>query len=193
MARRTGLVESSGRTTSDREDIHTPVPLWATLASDRGTRDGLDPVQLGIDAAERQELVVLALLREAAVLENDDLVRVADRAQPVSDGDDGATLHQAVEGLQDELLGLGIQRGGRLVENEDRRIADDGARDLDALLLAAGERHAFFPYLCVISLWQTNDQVARATHSPGTKHFLVARTPPRVGDVVAPRGPTAKP
>ena len=33
----------------------------------------------------------------------------------------------------------GIERGGRLVQQQDRQIGDEAARDVDALLLAAGE------------------------------------------------------
>ena len=32
-----------------------------------------------------------------------------------------------------------IERGGRLVQQQDRQIGDEAARDVDALLLAAGE------------------------------------------------------
>ena len=35
---------------------------------------------------------------------------------------------------------LGVQRGGRLVEDEQRMVAGEAARDVDPLLLAAGER-----------------------------------------------------
>ena len=39
-------------------------------------------------------------------------------------------------------LGFGIERRGRLVEQDDRRILDQRARDGDALALAAGELQA---------------------------------------------------
>ena len=35
---------------------------------------------------------------------------------------------------------LSVQRGGRLVEDEQRMIAGEAAREVDPLLLAAGER-----------------------------------------------------
>ena len=41
-----------------------------------------------------------------------------------------------------ERLGLGVERRRRLVQDQDRRVAQDGARDGDALLLALGQRHA---------------------------------------------------
>ena len=58
---------------------------------------------------------------------------VADRAQPVRDRDHGTALHQPLERLHHEFLGFGVERGSRLVQDEDRRVADDGAGDADAL------------------------------------------------------------
>ena len=48
----------------------------------------------------------------------------------------------AVERVLDFLLGVGVERRGRLVEHQDRRVLQDGAGDGDALLLAAGEFQA---------------------------------------------------
>ena len=41
--------------------------------------------------------------------------------------------------LDHHLAVAGIERGGRLVEQQDRMVGDEAARDVDALLLAAGE------------------------------------------------------
>ena len=43
------------------------------------------------------------------------------------------------EGRLDEALADGVERGGRLVEDEDPRVLEQHARDRHALLLAAGE------------------------------------------------------
>ena len=48
----------------------------------------------------------------------------------------------AVEGVLDELLGLGVHRGGRLVEDQDARVEGEGAGEGEELLLAHGERRA---------------------------------------------------
>ncbi len=50
--------------------------------------------------------------------------------------------HQPVEGGLDLALALGVEGRGGLVEEQDRRVLQDGARDRDALALAARERHA---------------------------------------------------
>ena len=43
----------------------------------------------------------------------------------------------AVERLLDRLLGAAVERAGRLVQDQDRRVLEQGAGDRDALLLAA--------------------------------------------------------
>ena len=49
----------------------------------------------------------------------------------------GAAVHQAIERLLHQRLAFGIERRGRLVEQQDRRVLQDGAGDGDALALAA--------------------------------------------------------
>ena len=44
--------------------------------------------------------------------------------------------------MVDKLLVGGVQRAGRLVENEQRRVADQRAGDLEPLPLPAAEIHA---------------------------------------------------
>ena len=52
----------------------------------------------------------------------------------VADSPDGASLEMRAE----VGLGLGIERGGRLVEYDQGRVAHESPRDGDALPLAAG-------------------------------------------------------
>ena len=59
--------------------------------------------------------------------------------EAVGDDERGAAAGEAVEGAADQRLALGVERGGRLVEEQDRRVAQDGAGDREALALAAGE------------------------------------------------------
>jgi hypothetical protein len=49
---------------------------------------------------------------------------------------------QLLEALEDLELGAGVERGGRLVEDQDLRVAHVGAGDGDLLPLAAGQFHA---------------------------------------------------
>src|SRR5450631_219336 len=83
------------------------------------------------------QLRVGAALDDAATLEDDDLVGVAHGRKPMRD--DQARHAPAPQVLFHRRLARGIERAGRLVEDQDRGIAHQRARDLEALPLAAGE------------------------------------------------------
>ena len=63
----------------------------------------------------------------AALVEDQNQRGVADGAEPVGDDEDGLADDQLAERLLDQLLALGVERGGGLVEDEDRRVAQEGA------------------------------------------------------------------
>src|SRR6266481_3998164 len=104
MASRRGLAESSGRTTSDRDDTSSSYSASCNVPVRDSARPGLDPVQVGIDAAGREQFDVGALLRDAAIFQDDDLVGIADGAEAVSNGDHGAPIHEAFECLHQQPL-----------------------------------------------------------------------------------------
>ena len=78
-----------------------------------------------------------AALDDRAAVEHEDLVGVANRREPVRDRDRRASAGELVERLLDRALGLVVERGGGLVEDQYGRVAQDRAGDRDALLLAA--------------------------------------------------------
>ena len=59
--------------------------------------------------------------------------------EPVRDHDDGAADEKPLHRCLHLGLRFGIERAGRLVEQQDRRVAQHGAGEGDALALAAGE------------------------------------------------------
>ena len=54
------------------------------------------------------------------------------------DRDHGSITHEIAERLADQLLGFAVERGGGLIQQEQRRILQKRTRDRDALALAAG-------------------------------------------------------
>ena len=56
----------------------------------------------------------------------------------------GAAFHDAAEAREDALFGLRVDGGKGIVEDQDARIANDGAGDGAALFLSAGESDAAF-------------------------------------------------
>mmetsp|Transcript_100911 Transcript_100911/g.308528 ORF Transcript_100911/g.308528 Transcript_100911/m.308528 type:complete len:462 (-) Transcript_100911:983-2368(-) len=86
-----------------------------------------------------QQLLVAAGLDHPPVLHPQDLVGLADRAEAVRNDERGPALHQVLERLLHHVLRDLVERRSRLVQQQDRRIRQDGTRDADALLFAASD------------------------------------------------------
>ena len=115
-----------------------------------------------------------ALLDDAAAVEHDQPVHARDGREPVRDGDHGLARHQRAEARLDRGLDLAVERGGRLVEHQDRRVLEDHARDRDALALAAGELHAALADLGVVAapavpVLQVEDELVRMRELRGAR------------------------
>ena len=82
-----------------------------------------------------------AVLDDTARLHHQDAIAGEHRRQPVRDDQRRAVLHQPLERVLHQGLAFGVERGGRLVEQQGRRLAQDGAGDGDALALTARQRH----------------------------------------------------
>ena len=62
--------------------------------------------------------------------------------------------HDRLEGLLDQQLRLGVDVRGGLVEDQDARVAQDGAGERDALPLAAARARAALADLGVVAVRQ---------------------------------------
>ena len=120
------------------------------------------------------------------LLQHDDAVEIAQRRKPVRDRDHGAAAHQPAERLADRFLGFAVERGGRLVEQQDRRILQERARDGDALALAAGQFHAAVADHGRQPFRQGLDEIA-ARRDRRAQHLVVGRLRPAVADVLQDR------
>ena len=88
---------------------------------------------------DEHQFVVGAGFADGAVAKHDDDIGVADGGEPVRDDEAGAALHQFLERLLHEPFAFGVERAGRLVEDQDGRVLEQRAGDGDALALAAGD------------------------------------------------------
>ena len=68
-----------------------------------------------------EQLLMRAALDDHALIEHQDLVGADDGREPMGDDERGAVLRHAVERILDVPLGVAVERGGRLVEQQDRR------------------------------------------------------------------------
>ncbi len=93
--------------------------------------------QLSVRALDARKLVMRAALDDGAVIQNDDLIAIPDRAQAVRDYQAGAAPPAQV--VVNRRLGPGVQGAGRLVENQNRRGPDERSGYFQALPLAPAE------------------------------------------------------
>ena len=62
--------------------------------------------------------------------------------------------HRRLEGRLDHALALGVEGARRLVEEQQRRVLEDGAGDRDALPLSARQAHAALAQEGAVALGQ---------------------------------------
>lgn len=76
----------------------------------------------------------------------------------MSNGDGCASLAQFSNCFLHQVFGFRIQRRSRLIEQDDRRILDQCARDRDTLALAARKLHPVLADGCVIASRKSNNE-----------------------------------
>ncbi len=117
-------------------------------------------MQFCIHSVILQKRLVSTLFDQFAIFEHEDHVCVADSAEMMCDDDGRSTLHQLVQGFDDRLFGGRIQTHGRLVKNQDGRIANDRPGDGNSLALTARERDAALADHRVVAVGHFLDEFA---------------------------------
>ncbi len=100
----------------------------------------------------------------------------------MGDGNHGASAHQPRQRLADRLFGFTVQRGGRFIQQQDRRVLQEGARDGDALPLPAGDLDSAIADHGRHALGEILDEIA-ARRDRRAQHLVVRRARPAVTDV----------
>ena len=138
------------------------------LVSDYGRRqfflEQLLPVQGGVQTVALDEAIVGASLGNSPLVQHEDLIRVADRRNPVRHDDRGPLAHDVAQTGEDFFLCVGVDGRQRVVQNEDARIDDDRAGDGRPLLLAARQRDAALADHRVVSLGEVGDILVEPSH-----------------------------
>ena len=141
-------------------------------------RGGLDAVELRVLAAVRDQRLVRAHLDDACAVEHHDEVGHAHGREPVGDehGDPArvgtlVTARRRGVALEQRVLGLGVERGRGLVEDEEQRmVAHEAARQCELLPLTERDLDAVVPRdaeLRVEPACKPFDDIARAGAGDG--------------------------
>ena len=136
---------------------------------------GLVVPEPAIDAVRREQFGVRPALDRLAAGEDDDLIHLDDRRQAMRRPDHGPALGDLEQRAVDRGLRGLIERRRRLVQQQHRGIADDGAGNGDALALAARERIAAFADRGVVLLRQAHDVAVDFGLARRLHDLLVAR------------------
>ena len=101
-----------------------------------------------------EQFVVRPLLDHLTSVDDGDGVGAADGREAVRDGEGGALHlgHHLIERCLHDLLARVVERAGRLVEQHDAGLLNDGTRDGDALLLPARELAAAQTHLRLVAV-----------------------------------------
>ena len=121
-------------------------------------------------------------LGDLPVLDHGDALADAERLELVGRGIDRGRAELAVQALElgpHVVAELGIEVGERLVEEEEPRLADDGAPDGEPLLLAAAER-------CRLALQRVGDaqKLRRLAHARVGLGAAQLHLPQRVSEIL---------
>ena len=128
---------------------------------------------------------MVALLDDLARLHHQDGVGVADRREAVGDHEAGAVRAQRRHRLLDEHLGAGVDRAGGLVEDQDRRVGEEGAGDGEQLLLAGAHGAALVVDDGVVAVGQRVHEAVDVGGPRRLEDLLLGGVEVAVGDVLA--------
>src|SRR5271166_26134 len=156
-------------------------PASSALSGELGSGDVV------VGAAEREEFAVAAALDDPSAIHNTDLIRLSHRRKSVGNDNGGSALAERPQSVLDRLLGFRIERRGRLIEQDNRRVLEEGAGDRDALALTAGKLHAALAAGRVVSVFETHDEVVRIGRLGRGDDLLLAGARPAHRDIFADR------
>ncbi|MND85551.1 hypothetical protein D3C80_774820 [compost metagenome] len=106
------------------------------------------------------------------------------RGQAVSDHQGGAPAHQGRQCLLDQVFALRIEGAGGFVEQQDRRIHQQGPGDRQALALATRQAQAGIAKVGLVTIGQLQDELMGMGTARGGLDLLDRGIGASVADVV---------
>ena len=98
---------------------------------------------------------------DAPAIKHQDAVGVDNAGEAVRQNERGTSGHEPIDRVLNDCFVLGIDRGQRLVENENRRVAKERPRDRQPLPLAARQPQSALADDRRIALRQRGNEVVR--------------------------------
>ena len=115
-------------------------------------------------------------LDDPAAFQHENLIRAQHGRKPMRDDEARPVRHQMLERFLDQPLGRGVHARRRFIENEDRRILEQRARDRQPLLFAHAQFHpALARPRCSSPLGRRSMNGARIRRLGRAQELLVGR------------------
>src|SRR5919201_88700 len=141
-------------------------------------------VDVAVDGARLEQLLVRPARDDPPLVEDDDLVRERDRRQAVGDDQGRPAAHRLAQPEPDPRLGRRVDRRGGVVEDEDPRVDGERARDRQPLALPARERDPALADHRVVGLRQPLHELVRLREPGDAGELLVVEVADAEGDVL---------
>jgi len=104
---------------------------------------------------------VISLGYQLSVSENQDQVSPADLGQPVGDDQGSTPTGCSKDRFLDLIFGGAINCAGRIIQDKDARIGQEGARQGQPLPLTTGECHTALSNHRLVPIFERGDEIMR--------------------------------
>ena len=125
-----------------------------------------------------------AFLDQLAVLEDEDFVHASNGGEAMGDHQGRAAFHQIKQAGDDECLAVRVERAGGFVEQEDGRVLQEGAGQIEPLALADAEARTAIADDGVVAAGELVDKFIRIGGAGGSFDLGAAGEWFAVGDVL---------
>ena len=132
----------------------------------------------------RDKCCVIANRDYAPVVDEDYLVHILDRAYSVRNKDGGLALSHIGEIIQNRFLGLHVNRGNRVVKNENGGVLHKRAGYGDTLLLTSGDSNSALSQHAGVLKREINNVIVNVCHFCGIFNVIVGASVGCEGDIV---------
>ncbi len=126
-----------------------------------------------------------ALLGDTGLIHHHDAVGVADGGQPMRDDQGGSPACQFRQGTLDGVLGFGIEGRGGFVQDQDRRVFEEHARNRQALFLTTRQFHPALADHGIQTVRQRSDGAVELGAPCGLQDLGFRRIKPAIENILA--------
>ncbi len=135
--------------------------------------------EVGVQAISGHQVPVRSFLMNTAFVHDQDPVKILHAAKPVRNEKAASSDCELEQALQDVGLCQGVQVGGRLVQDQERRVLEDDSRDSEALPFAGAQGGAVLADERAITFGQGLDEIVEGCLARRPLHIGEAESPAR--------------